>query len=122
MKHLKTIENFNDFIPPGMKIEDFIIKNTKESNHLNFYSKKLKIFEPIKIQLLRNLSDILKNRLNETDFLEIEDIILDDDLESGKICEMIASPADIYIEYSGHSYHQINKPQDFVENIDFKFI
>jgi len=119
MKNLQNFENFKDFLPPGMKIEDFIIKNADNSDHLNFYSKKLKIFKPVEIKLLRNLSDILKDR--ESDYLEIEEIE-DDDLEAGQICDMEATPAEIYINYCGKTYYEINEPQDFIENVDFVFV
>lgn len=112
--------NLNDFLPPGMNIKDFEIG--ENGDHLSFYSKKLNIFKPVEIKLLRNLSDTMRDRMSEEDILEIEDLIDEDDIEAGTICEMEASPAEINIDYIGHTYYTINEPEDFIENVDFVFI
>ena len=77
-------------------------------NHLLFYSKKLEIFKPVNIKLLKNLSDC--------------------EINIGEIVQLCATPANVHlgrfsINGSGKCFFIVNKKgTNLIEGKDFLFI
>ena len=77
---------------------------------------KLEVFNPIKVKILKKLSEIDKGYL---DYPE-------EDKDAGTIMEIVRTPAeDIYLEQSGMVFCVLNSQEedfDFFEGIHFEFI
>ena len=90
----------------------------KKVNEMFNYSKKLEIFTPIKIKILKNLFDIDKEMSDDDRIL-----YADENIKAGTICDMSLSPSgEIYIEYVGRVYLIVDNTEDFIENEDFIFV
>jgi hypothetical protein len=74
---------------------------------------KLELFNPVKIKLLKKLSEI------EPDYLDYPD----EDKEVGSIMELDYTPSGIYLEQSGKVFlsDEDNKIT-LIEGVDFEFI
>ena len=78
----------------------------KKSKNIQF-----KLFEPVKIQILMDLSQI------DPDYIDSEE-----DIESGSIMELCGNPNAVYLERSSVVYISNFDNVDFIEGIHFKFI
>jgi len=76
---------------------------------------KLELFKPVRVKILKKLSEIDKGYLQYPE----------EDKDSGTIMEIVRTPADIYLEQSGTVFCTLNDQSDdfdFFEGIHFEFI
>lgn len=74
--------------------------------------RKLELFEPVKIKLLRRLSEI------DQSFLEYPE----EDKEVDSIMELDYTPSGIYLEQSGIVFLSDSDEIEMIEGVDFEFI
>ena len=74
--------------------------------------RKLELFNPIKIKLLKRLSEI------EPDYLEYPE----EDKGVGSIMELDYTPSGIYLEQGGRVFLSDSDEIEMIEGVDFEFI
>lgn len=74
--------------------------------------RKLELFNPIKIKLLKRLSEI------EPSYLEYPE----EDKEVGSIMELDYTPSGIYLEQGGRVFLSDCDEIEMIEGVDFEFI
>ena len=103
---------------PGIHSAKDMEMAEKNANAEFAFSRKLEVFQPVKIRLLVDLSEI------EPELKEYDD---DGNLEKDSVCQIILDPSGtisigIFNEQgNGTSYLEINNPKQFKEGVHFAF-
>jgi hypothetical protein len=74
--------------------------------------RKLELFDPVEIKLLKRLSDI------EPSYLEYPE----EDKDVDSIMELCYTPSGIYLEQGGRVFLSDSNKIEIIEGIDFEFI
>jgi hypothetical protein len=74
--------------------------------------RKLELFNPVKIKLLKKLSEI------DLGYLDYPD----EDKDVGSIMELVYTPSGIYLEQSSRVFLSSEDDVTLIEGVDFEFI